>query len=789
MQTKMLVKKPEPAVGRTNNPVHNNHKNKPAENKKNVRTTDYKKLLQMMLNDPDAITREEFLFLQSIIGYRQAVAAREKAKLRKQQRKIEQINVAMKPSLSGRSNSEIGKDSDGKKEDTSSKDNSTKPPIQMKKDDGNTSASSSSMQHNLRAGLEKLSGVDLSDVKVHQNSDKPPQIGALAYTQGNDIHIAPGQEKHLPHEGWHAVQQKQGRVTPTMQMKTGALVNDNAGLEKEADVMGAKAESVGSTESIVQLKKLPNMQQESKVIQRITQEEAMRLSKQNTHDANEGNTWNIKAGEYNRYVFEAQDMLRDIGYNLSKHGVDGKWSPDGETYKALLKFQKICKDTYNGLKQNAPAQTLAQVKYMQGVEPTGKLDKATYDALKKEKGNKIIRVKEENERTEKKKKELAINTNNKPKKATEDKKQDTIDADDVLDGIQTVIDVIGFVPGVGDIADGVNVGISVVRKDWLGAVFSGIALIPAVGSVIATPMKAISKALKVGKVGKFSKVVTDAIEFLVKFLGGGNKVIKKLSSYLDNLKGILRKIPELIKSAAEIKLVKTLGGNKVIQKIISFAKSVRNGIDTICKKADEIFTSVKNAIFPEVSVKKAVATETPVKKAVVTETPVKKAVVTETPVKKVVVTETPVKKAVTPEMQVKNAADTGESKAGTIANEAKSFDVVKYGDRAAGFENHHGVLDVWAKHNIPGYVSRDPASTSMRLTAGTAGEHAATKEIYRDWLFDKTGKKVGGKVDWTTVSPQEIQSLSEKMMDAAKVPEAARRSYYQEFHKYIYNLK
>ncbi len=132
---------------------------------------------------------------------------------------------------------------------------------------------------------------------------------------------------------------------------------------------------------------------------------------------------------------------------------------------------------------------------------------------------------------------------------------------------------------------------------------------------------------------------------------------------------------------------------------------------------------------------------------------------------------------------------TGVSEVETIANEAKSFDVVKYGDRATGFENHHGVLDVWAKHNIPGYVSRDPASTSMRLTAGTAGEHAATKEIYRDWLFEKTGKKVGGKVDWTTVSPQEIQSLSEKMMDAAKVPEAARRSYYQEFHKYIYNLK
>jgi hypothetical protein len=76
----------------------------------------------------------------------------------------------------------------------------------------------------------------------------------------------------------------------------------------------------------------------------------------------------------------------------------------------------------------------------------------------------------------------------------------------------------------------------------------------------------------------------------------------------------------------------------------------------------------------------------------------------------------------------------------------------------------------------------------MRLTAGKAGEHAATKAVYRDWLFEKTGKKVGGIVDWKTVSPQEIQSLSEKMMDAAGVPNDAKRSYYQEFHRYIYNL-
>src|SRR6185369_4866685 len=55
------------------------------------------------------------------------------------------------------------------------------------------------------------------------------------------IYIAPGQERHLPHEAWHVVQQKQGRVQPTMQMKTGVPVNDNAGLEHEADVLGEKA--------------------------------------------------------------------------------------------------------------------------------------------------------------------------------------------------------------------------------------------------------------------------------------------------------------------------------------------------------------------------------------------------------------------------------------------------------------------------------------------------------------------------------------------------------------------
>jgi Domain of unknown function (DUF4157) len=92
----------------------------------------------------------------------------------------------------------------------------------------------------LQAGIEQLSGVSLGDVRVHYNSPRPAGIQARAYTQGSEIHVGPGEEKHLAHEAWHVVQQKQGRVRPTMKMR-GLGINDNAKLEREADVMAGRA--------------------------------------------------------------------------------------------------------------------------------------------------------------------------------------------------------------------------------------------------------------------------------------------------------------------------------------------------------------------------------------------------------------------------------------------------------------------------------------------------------------------------------------------------------------------
>lgn len=105
------------------------------------------------------------------------------------------------------------------------------------------------MPDSLKAGVESMSGMDMSDVRVHRNSPEPRQINALAYAQGNDIHLGPGQEKHMPHEAWHLVQQRQGRVQATTDVG-GTPVNDDAGLEREADVMGQRAASMAPPQAV-----------------------------------------------------------------------------------------------------------------------------------------------------------------------------------------------------------------------------------------------------------------------------------------------------------------------------------------------------------------------------------------------------------------------------------------------------------------------------------------------------------------------------------------------------------
>ena len=121
----------------------------------------------------------------------------------------------------------------------------TKTPVQ-RKEEGKKAENKTGLPDRLKQGIENLSGYDLSGVRVNYNSPKPAQVNALAYTQGQAIEVAPGQERHLPHEAWHAVQQMQGRVRETMEVN-GVGVNDNRSLEREADVMGHRAVQMRST--------------------------------------------------------------------------------------------------------------------------------------------------------------------------------------------------------------------------------------------------------------------------------------------------------------------------------------------------------------------------------------------------------------------------------------------------------------------------------------------------------------------------------------------------------------
>lgn len=94
----------------------------------------------------------------------------------------------------------------------------------------------------LKAVVEHFSGLSLDEVRVHYNSDKPAEIGALAYAEYPNIYIAPGEEKHLAEEVWHIVQQMKGEAKANTTFKGGKKGNNEDKLEKEAQEKGDKLE-------------------------------------------------------------------------------------------------------------------------------------------------------------------------------------------------------------------------------------------------------------------------------------------------------------------------------------------------------------------------------------------------------------------------------------------------------------------------------------------------------------------------------------------------------------------
>jgi hypothetical protein len=108
------------------------------------------------------------------------------------------------------------------------------------------------------------------------------------------------------------------------------------------------------------------------------------------------------------------------------------------------------------------------------------------------------------------------------------------------------------------------------------------------------------------------------------------------------------------------------------------------------------------------------------------------------------------------------------------------YDIVPYRRRMSGEQKHHGVLNEWARHNIKRYSKNDAPAITL-----TPDQHNATRAAFNKWRYERTGS-VTGTIEWSRMSPGEAQALSERMFDAAEVPQAMRTIYYRAFHQYIY---
>lgn len=147
-----------------------------------------------------------------------------------------------------------------------------------------------------------------------------------------------------------------------------------------------------------------------------------------------------------------------------------------------------------------------------------------------------------------------------------------------MDFVHGALDVAGFIPGVGAIADGINAGIYAAEGDWGNAALSLAAAVPGVGdaaAVVGKTAKIAGKAAKAAKTTKAAKTVKAA------------KVAKaaKSSKALSKLKGMCSWIKNIAGKA------KT-GAKRIADKIrqaTNFKKPKQQNKE-ICKGAGSCFT-------------------------------------------------------------------------------------------------------------------------------------------------------------------------------------------------------
>lgn len=175
----------------------------------------------------------------------------------------------------------------------------------------------------VRDKMEQSFNTDFTDVRVHRGSEAKA-IGALAFTQGNNIYFQPEQynpkslagQTLLGHELTHVVQQRAGLVKP--QSRRGDLsINADSTLEAEADRLGAKAAHGGIaqvTKTGVGLQRQAEVaqQQRPKTIKELKEEAARKEHKEESKESRAGAGYIVTQEGLTKRSAEAEASAKKI---------------------------------------------------------------------------------------------------------------------------------------------------------------------------------------------------------------------------------------------------------------------------------------------------------------------------------------------------------------------------------------------------------------------------------------------------------------------------------------------
>ena len=163
-----------------------------------------------------------------------------------------------------------------------------------------------------------------------------------------------------------------------------------------------------------------------------------------------------------------------------------------------------------------------------------------------------------------------------------------------IDSFQRVLDWAGFIPVIGDALDGVNALIYFLRKKFMEGIFSTIAIIPGVGSLISKPLKFIYKKVAKPIIDIFTTFAKNgklaATKFFTLIKNSGKWIQKYAKPLIDGIKS---------KAGAIAKWISSINMKAFNKKIldysygwVAFPNWAITGIDGVLKQAKAFFTQM-----------------------------------------------------------------------------------------------------------------------------------------------------------------------------------------------------